>query len=542
MSFWDTQEADENSLSSILEHDPVDMEALVTNPELFQNFRSRDEQLMTCLIKPENLQNLINVIFTNKNAKTAKLALELFNVKSPLIKHVINNSKLVELCFSYIKSPDYTKVGYAIRFFTNALTEVPDLTTAIFTKFPDWYQTLFKLCNSPGISDLIVSIASSQETEDNWFLWSGLTVCAGKDLGAPPAVWNNPLFNRLASGLAQIGLETSQKIGIIKIVKSYVSSMYPCPLTNRISEILPILFANKSLQLVTLELALSLPKNAAIILEAKKLAVSPLPSTPISVAALSVLTKFAHNECDDIFKALASKFIADTKNTFFMYEYVRFFTEACKDPSLAQKAADLFAPYILQKGRFADWRKSVPRIGFLLEIAEQIDIYSDNIDGWEDFRSNELKQWKERESGTPDDSVSMTTTSFAQKMAAFEGSNQELPLKTTVTETQKQNTPKVEEKKVEEPPKKAEEPKPEPVKAPEPVKPPVQEVKPVQQPFVPPPQPQPAKPNDVSVERFFELIKDPYWAYNGLPPEQVFQVKEAFETAEEAFDFLVKQQ
>jgi hypothetical protein len=553
ISFWETHEQDENSLQSLLEKNPPDIKAIVESPEVIQSFRIKEESLMKVLLDKTNFLKLLELVFKSTDVKTSKKAFELFRANSPLLPFLLEDQQLCERCIAYIQnSTDDLRIGFATRLFIICFKEAKEKTLQIFNSSAQILPILFTNSQHRAVLELLDSYAQEAPIEGCWFIWSAILLCANKECSQCPDVWKSAPCAKLASVINSTkALDIIQKQQLVTMISNFTENVLlndqdetKMQIMERLSHFTPTLVSTESLTEHALKFALILPVvDKELILIAKKLSLAPLPSTNISVLALKILTKFATRPesyaVEDVFQQLSSKFIADAKNSIFLVEFISFIKAACEgNASVYEKTSEMFGPYILENAKKENWRSSSKFVGFLLQIAEIID-EKQTSDEWVSFRQNELALWKERESETPKDTFESTGLSLAQRMAQAEDG---------ITPVQKPQEPKSAPVAVQSPaptaapniqivteaPKDVEtKPEPKVTNATANIQPAAQK------PFAPIPRKKGSQ--EVTVDNFFSLINDPYWAYNGPPPEQIFHVKESFESAEEAFAFLVKQ-
>ena len=552
MSFWDTQEQDENSLQNLLVKSPPDIKAIVESPEVIQSFRAKEDDLMQVLLDKSNFLKLLDLIFASDEIKTSKKAFELFKANSPLLPFLLSDQQLCDHCIAKIQnSTDDLRIGFATRLFINSFENEKEKTLSVFNSSSQILPILISNCQHAAVFELLDCFAQKTTQEGAWFIWSFMLLSANKECCECPDLWKSAPCGKLASLVSSTSaLTTAQKKQLVTLVSNYTENVLlkqenetNKQIMEKLSHFLPTLVSIEGMTDHALKFALVLPViDNELLPIAKKLALAPLPSNSTSVLALKVLTKFATKPesfaVDDVFQQLSSKFIADAKNSLFLVEFINFIKAACAGSTeVYQKASDMFGPYILSNARREKWRASSQFVGFLLQIAEIID-NKQTSEEWISFRQNELAAWKARESDTPKDSFDSSEMSLAQKMAQAEDGITPVPKPTPVKQTTPQCATGVA-------------PKPQVVEteAPKPAQPVQEQKAPVKAPApAPMPIPKPLTPvpgrkgtQEVTVDNFFRLINDPYWAYNGLPPEQIFHVKESFESAEEAFAFLVKQ-
>ena len=565
MSFWDLEEST-SPLQNILKNEPNNLKAILESPELIQSFRVKDEELMKVLLDPKIIHSLIEIVFSSSETKLAKKAFELFIAKpSPLLPILINNQQNLELCLNSISSNDYVRIGYATRIFDNLFEEEKENTLKYFNTSSKVLSILFLNSNKSAVLELIDTYIKNASLQNCWFIWSLFILLAQKECSECPNAWKqspyldfaNFLGRNLANTASSSHLQTLVQV-IIDFINEKNLKETNKELMQTFSSFLPSMINNKMVTEKALELSLLLPRNDQLVPIAKQLTLSKV--VDISVLSLKLLTQYLQEKeipIEDSYQQFASKFIAEPSNSLYACQYIEFLKALCKYSLYNKKTIDTFASYIIQHASKEKWRSSVLSVGYLLDIALIIDPSISNNAEWERLRQNEIELWKHKEDDTPKDTFEPTGLTLAQRMAASEGivldqnktnqppkaataqQNNEIQqlkfgadIQSSQPQVLTQSTQQTLQEKANSTPQIQQQPQ-QTVQVPKPK---------IPAPFTPPTNIPPKKgAMEVSVENFFKLINDPYWNYTGLPPEQIFHVKESFDSADDAFAFLVKQ-
>ena len=566
MSFWDLEESS-SPLQNILNKEPNNLKAILESPELIQSFRTKDEQLMKVLLDPKIIHSLLEIVFSSSEMKLAKKAFELFIAKpSPLLPILISDQQNLEICLNSISSNDYVRIGYATRIFDNLFEEEKDKILQYFNTSSKVLSTLFLNSHHSAVLELIDTYIKNASFQNCWFIWSLFILLSQKECSESPNLWKQSPYLDFANFLGQNLSNTASNIHyttLVQVIIDFINEKNlnesEKELIQKFTSFLPSMLNNKLITDKALELSLLLPINDQLIPLAKQLTCTN--NINVSVLSLKLLIKYSQEkqiQFDDCYQQFASKFISEPSNSLYSCQFVEFLKVVCKNNSqILQKTVQTFSSYILQKATKYKWRSSVLSVGYLLEIALLIDNSISNNPEWEQFRKNELELWKHKEDDTPKETFEPTGLTLAQKMAASEGivlnqdksnqasqQNQEIPqLKFGQNPTETANSQKTPQPAIFATQSTTQEKQNQEVQNQQSEQQSVQVPKAkIPTPFTPPTNIPPKKGTmEVSVENFFKLINDPYWNYTGLPPEQIFRVKENFDSADDAFAFLVKQ-
>ena len=126
MSFWDSFE-EQNEIFPLLQAQPPDYDAILLHPELFVNFRNRNQQLIDFLVNPENANKLFDMITSHKVIRISRIIVELV---------VANRSVLLDGCVQYMLN--------AIRQYVKSVFEAINENDISKIKFPCYELQIYE--------------------------------------------------------------------------------------------------------------------------------------------------------------------------------------------------------------------------------------------------------------------------------------------------------------------------------------------------------------------------------------------------------------
>ncbi|EAY19360.1 hypothetical protein TVAG_452750 [Trichomonas vaginalis G3] len=451
-SFWDLEPEAGSSLESLTEASDPDWKAILEDPELFTTYRLKEQYLITFLTKPSNFDTLLKFVFGN-DAKQSKLVLSLFlGQKSELLQQLFSSNENITKLLNLFDASNDKHLGFVSRLITTIIEQNQEIFYQNFdmlTHFPKLVALLHKI----SIYDTVDKIIFSQETKKQWLIWSMFRIFVPKLTVPKLFEENSKTILSLIEKIKTIKFTMSHRINMMKIVSKFINqNLDNKEITDILHPILPkLLYATENIQLIKLILDLSVtqpPSTHTASFAIEFMQKSP-KFTQTSASALRYLAKYPSKQTLVNFQAIFDSFLADKNNTFHHEAFFELIKSGMKIQDFRKVIIEKLPPVILYLAQKEKWRKNLPFVTFLLEIALAIDEFITNNDKWTAFRKNELSLYKTKDDIDISYLLSDAKIDFTKESAIELSMDRSMATESHETSQKEENLKKSEENKTE---------------------------------------------------------------------------------------------
>ena len=287
MSFWDSFE-EQNEIFPLLQAQPPDYDAILLHPELFVNFRNRNQQLIDFLVNPENANKLFDMITSHKVIRISRIIVELVVAnRSVLLDYLLDNTELVEKMIKKVNECDPVHMGFITKIFGKALDTDNEKTKNLFFKSDDILVILTKALSEPAVNELILKFIQFLQDDQMWIVLSYLE-----------------LIHRDPKVTDQMVIDFCKKFGDFKFGEKHVLNIlniiYEELKNNKINEFKDILNdalmpiynndENVKIRCKILQIAFMLPLNPGVMNMCTKIVQKEIPHDEQCILALNLLS------------------------------------------------------------------------------------------------------------------------------------------------------------------------------------------------------------------------------------------------------------